>query len=255
MSADERVRIYEQRCVREAVGETIRPGGLALTERALALCALPAGARVLDVGCGAAVSIEYLSARLGLAAVGIDPSALLLRAGHARSGALPLVQSPGERLPIGCEQVDGLLAECSLSVMPDMDRALGEFWRVLRPGAHLILSDLYARDADGVTALHRLPIASCLSGAVSQQTLIERVQAHGFAVQLWEDHTDALKVFAARLIWSQGSLPEFWCRAASRTDSSDIQAAVARSRPGYYLLIARKIVQGSHKTEARNERS
>lgn len=246
MSADQRVRIYEQSCVREAVGETIRPGGLALTERALAFCALPPGARVLDVGCGAGVSVEHLSARLGFAAVGIDPSALLLRAAHSRNGALPLAQSPGERLPIGGAQVDALLAECSLSVMQDMDRALDEFWRVLRPGGHLIVSDLYARDADGVTALRGLSIASCLSGAVSRQTLIERVQAHGFAVQLWEDHTDALKVFAARLIWSNGSLPEFWCRAASLADSSDIQAAVARSRPGYYLLIARKMERGSH---------
>ncbi len=126
---------------------------------------------------------------------------------------------------------------------------------MLRPGAHLILSDLYARDADGAAALHRLPIASCLSGAVAQETLIERVRAHGFAVELWEDHTDALKLFAARLIWSQGSLSEFWCRAASRADPSDIQAAVARSRPGYYLLIARKMQRGSQETEDHDERS
>ena len=46
--------MYEHTAIREATGDIIRPGGLALTDRALALCQLPAGARVLDVGCGPA---------------------------------------------------------------------------------------------------------------------------------------------------------------------------------------------------------
>lgn len=238
--SDERVRVYEQSPLLEVAGNTIRPGGLALTDRALEFCALPIGSRVLDVGCGPAASIEHLRARHQLNVVGLDPSEKLLRAGRRRDPSLGLVQSPGEHLPIAAEQFEAVLTECSLSVMKNSDRALAEFWRVLRADGYLILSDIYARNPAGIEALKYLPLDSCLCGAVSQAQIIDRVTAHGFEVKLWEDHTQALNVFAAQLIWSNGSLQQFWCRATSRTDATDIQAAIARSKPGYYLLIAHK---------------
>jgi hypothetical protein len=75
---------------------------------------------------------------------------------------------------------------------------------------------------------------------VPQAHVIQHVEAQGFAIKLWEDHTDALRVFTARLIWSHGSIQQFWCRATARADAADIQAAIARSKPGYYLLIGQK---------------
>jgi arsenite methyltransferase len=237
---DERVRLYEQSPILEVAGETIRPGGLALTDRALAYCALPIGSRVLDVGCGPATSIEHLRLEYQFKAVGLDPSLVLLQAGRRRDPGLRLIQSRGEYLPIAARQFDAVLTECSLSVMRDTDRALREFQRVLRAGGYLILSDMYARNAAGLEALQRLPIDSCLCGAVPQAEIIDRVETAGFKVLMWEDHTDALKVFTARLIWSNGSLQQFWCRATSRSDVADIQTAITQSKPGYYLLIAQK---------------
>jgi ubiquinone/menaquinone biosynthesis C-methylase UbiE len=237
---DERVRLYEQSPLLEVAGDTIRPGGLALTDRALEFCALPIGSRVLDVGCGPAASIEHLRAKHQLDAVGLDPSEMLLRLSRRRDPSLQLIQSPGECLPIADDQFAAVLTECSLSVMKNSNRALAEFWRVLRPSGYLILSDIYARNPAGIEALKDLPIDSCLCGAVSQAQIFDRVVAHGFEIKLWEDHTQALNVFAAQLIWSNGSLQQFWCRATSRADAGDIQRAIARSKPGYYLLIARK---------------
>ncbi len=54
MIVDDTCRVYEQASLREALGDTLRPGGFALTERALAVCALPAGARVCLLGEAAA---------------------------------------------------------------------------------------------------------------------------------------------------------------------------------------------------------
>ena len=237
---DERIRLYEQGPLLDAVGETIRPGGLALTDYALAFCSLPAGARVLDVGCGPAASVEHLIGQHRLAAVGLDPSALLLREGRRRAPGLPLIRAGGDRLPAAAGRFDALLTECSLSVIRDAGRALAEFWRVLRPGGWLILSDIYARNPDGLDALRRLPLDSCLCGALPQEDVIGRVRAQGFTLKLWEDHTEALKVFSARLIWSHGSMRQFWCRATAQADPADIQTAIEQSRPGYYLLIAQR---------------
>jgi len=237
---DERIRLYEQGPLLDAAGETIRPGGLALTDHALAFCSLPAGARVLDVGCGPAASVEHLIGGYQLAAIGLDPSALLLREGHRRAAGLPLIRASGDALPAASGRFDALLTECSLSVIRDAGRALAEFWRVLRPGGWLILSDIYARNPAGIDALRRLPIDSCLCGALPQEDVIARVKAQGFSLRLWEDHTAALKLFIARLIWSHGSMRQFWCRATAQADPADIEAAIAETRPGYYLLIAQR---------------
>jgi arsenite methyltransferase len=237
---DERVRLYEQSPLLEVAGETIRPGGLALTDRALEFCLLPAGSRVLDVGCGPAASIEHLRATHRLNAIGLDLSEMVLRTGRRRASSLRLVQSPGECVPFAAGQFAAVLTECSLSVMRDSDRAVAEFWRVLRSGGYLIVSDIYARHPAGVDAVHCLPLDSCLSGAISEAEIIHRVESAGFKVELWEDHTQALNAFVAQLIWSNGSLRQFWCRATSRADTTDIQTAITRSRPGYYLLIAQK---------------
>jgi arsenite methyltransferase len=237
---DERVRLYEQGPVLEVAGDTIRPGGLALTDRALEFCALSIGARLLDVGCGPAASIEHLRVKHQLNTVGLDPSRQLLQAGRQRNSTLPLLQAYGQCLPIADKQLDAILAECSLSVVEEIDRALAEFWRVLRSRGYLILSDIYARNSTGVAALQQLPIDSCLCGARPQSEIIDRVEKHGFKIKLWEDHARVLNQFAAQLIWSNGSLQQFWCRATSPAAALSVQAAIAQAKPSYYLLIAEK---------------
>ncbi|NTU86154.1 MAG: class I SAM-dependent methyltransferase, partial [Chloroflexales bacterium] len=44
----------------------LRPGGLALTRRALGLCDPQPGARLLDIGCGPGSSVTYAAEALGL---------------------------------------------------------------------------------------------------------------------------------------------------------------------------------------------
>ncbi len=232
------IRLYEQAPLLQVSGETIRPGGLALTDHALAFCALAAGSQVIDVGCGQGASVEHLITRHGMKAIGVDPSSMLTQAGKRRCSALPLIQAAGESLPFAAQTFDAVLMECTLSLM-EADRALSEAARVLRQHGFLIVSDLYARDPDGAAALHDLPIRSCLTGAVSRTEITMRLTAHGFTVTLWEDHTDALKLFAARLIWEHGSLDQFW-QCATHRERGELQTAAARSKPGYCLVIAQK---------------
>lgn len=237
---DERVRVYEQPPLRQVAGETLRPGGLELTERALSLCSLPPGSRVLDVGCGTGATVEHLAVSHRLSAIGVDPSARFLQEGR---GTNPhLLQAPGERLPLSSGSVDAVLAECTLSLMADLDRALAECHRVLRPQGLLAVTDLYARQPAGAAALHRLPLCSCLSGALPQEELVARLQAQGFEVLLWEDHSAALKQFTAQLIMAHGSLDRFWRQMVPPgAGVAQIGPAIAAARPGYFLLVARAL--------------
>ena len=214
----------------EIMGDLLRPGGLTLTDRAQALCALPAGARVLDVGCGMGATVKHLSERYHLCGLGVDASAQPLAEGRKRYGAQPLLLARGERLPIADAQLDGVIAECSLSVMDDAAQALREFQRVLKGGGMLILTDIYARSAEGTPVLRRL-----LPGAMTQQTITSLIQAQGFHLSTWEDHPNALKPIAAC-----HTLQALWLRVPPGLDALDVQLALARAKLSYYLLIAHK---------------
>jgi arsenite methyltransferase len=237
----ENLRLYEGSAIREATGDLIRPGGLALTDRALALCQLPAGARVLDVGCGPGATVEYLRVRYRLMVFGLDASAVLTQSGRHRNPTLPLLQAMGECLPVCDDSLDAILSECSLSLVADIDQALAEFRRALKLGGYLVVSDVYARNPGGIAALRRLTFESCVRGAMLRDETVEQLRVHGFEITVWQDHSDALKQFVAQLIWTHGSLAQFWCRATSNANPVDIQQAIAQSRPGYFLLVAQKI--------------
>ncbi len=93
------------------------------------------GDRVLDVGCGPGTYLEQLTAR-GIDAVGLDLSEGM--AGEARrSGAAAAVGDAG-RLPVRSGAVDGVLAAHMLYHCPDVDAAVAELARVIRPGGALV---------------------------------------------------------------------------------------------------------------------
>jgi ubiquinone/menaquinone biosynthesis C-methylase UbiE len=210
--------VYESAALRGVTGPTIRPGGLALTDRAVEFCGFHPGARLLDVGCGIGATVEHLRSRYGFAARGVDISRRLIAEGLVRNPALPLAEGKGEALPVEGGNLDGIFCECVLSLVAEPRRALAEFHRALRSGGFLILSDMY----DRVTA--------------ARQQIGALLAERGFRVVLWEDHTPLLKELAARLVLAHGSLEGFWCNAAG-----------AGGRPGYYLLVARKERAGEYK--------
>lgn len=241
MSTEKICRIYEGSAVRQVTGDSIRPGGFTLTDRAINLCALPSGARILDVGCGTGATVEYLITKYKLNAVGVDPSDILLETGRQRRPDLPIFQAVGECLPFSRGSMDCIFVECSLSLMIDIDLALAEFYRVLKNNGLLVITDIYARNPEGVYQLRSLPVECCLKGAMVREELVKRVEDAGFNITLWEDHSDLLNELTFRLIMAHGSLESFWqSTSPEEIDAIKIRKVVTRARPGYFLLIAAK---------------
>ncbi len=232
-------RLYESALVRQATGNTIRPGGLTLLQRAMELCAMASGARVLDVGCGTGASTAYLRHRYQLRAAGVDLSAKLLLEGSVTVPGLPLIRGRAEYLPCRNACLDGLVSECVLSLLSDSHAALSEFNRVLKPGARLIVSDIYRRAPDE-NGQAEVSVPCCVASARSHSFIRKQVLSAGLELQLWEDHSYLLGNLAARLILDHGSLQAFWVKVFGETAGQEIAHAVAASRPGYFLMIAQK---------------
>jgi ubiquinone/menaquinone biosynthesis C-methylase UbiE len=220
-------------------GPVIRPGGFELTDRGLACCRLAKGARVLDIGCGAGAAVDHLQLRHGVLAAGLDFSFSLLAEGRKNHGHLPLIRGRAEMLPTASGVFDAVLCECVLSLCPEPDMVLKEIWRVLIPGGHLIISDVYARGPAINPRMGETLIQCCLQGAVGRLTTESRLAVAGFKVMLWEDHTPLLKRLAAQMIWTYGSLDAFWSAVAG-PDAARAMNRHGCGRPGYYLAVAHK---------------
>ncbi len=218
--------------LRAVTGDAIRPGGLALTARAVDFCAFSKGARIVDIGCGFGTTLGYLRHRHGFRVCGIDHSARML----SESRGQPVIQASADSLPFGAGVFDGVFCECVLSLLSLPESALREFHRVLQSGGYLVLSDIYLQNP----GTRSYPISSCLSGAVTKSERITQVKDCGFELLLWEDHSGYLKEMAAGIVWTLGSRKDLIKLFFHGTSSICHWEAIQRSRPGYYLLIARK---------------
>jgi demethylmenaquinone methyltransferase/2-methoxy-6-polyprenyl-1,4-benzoquinol methylase len=110
---------------------------------ALLRLGLTPGARLLDVGSGTGViaaAAQKLVGDAGLV-VALDPSTGMLREARAR-GVLRIVPGRGERLPFADASFDALTMGYALRHVDDLDGALREYARVLRPGGRVLLLEI-----------------------------------------------------------------------------------------------------------------
>jgi SAM-dependent methyltransferase len=103
-----------------------------------------AGARVLEVGCGAAACARWLTTR-GADVVAIDLSAGMLRHASAAAGASGvrpgLIQADACALPFGAGRFDvAFTAFGAVPFVADSARLMREVHRVLRPGGRWVFS-------------------------------------------------------------------------------------------------------------------
>jgi ubiquinone/menaquinone biosynthesis C-methylase UbiE len=105
----------------------------------------PAGAEVLEVGCGTGVLTRVLAGLPGVeTVVGTDPApALLERARElaTNSDRVSFQQADGRCLPFDAETFDVVVLDSVLSHMPGPEAALAEAFRVLRPDGVVAVFD------------------------------------------------------------------------------------------------------------------
>ncbi|NDV24347.1 DVU_1556 family methyltransferase [Desulfovibrio sp. JC022] len=209
--------LWERSILRDAAGNTLRPGGFTLTDRAVTLTGLPVNARVLDVGCGLGATVEHLRTKHGLNACGMDYSPRQLSEAPAD---LPLTRADGAHLPYTDSCFDAIFCECVLSLMPDKEQTISEFKRVLTDGGKLIISDLYRRGSGQIQCLD----GSCANSPLYLGRIEQILKQQGMHITAIEDYSRLLVELAAKLVFAGDPPP------ASGGNCCD--------RPGYMLMIA-----------------
>ena len=112
-----------------------------LTELMLDLAGVTVGGRVLDLGTGTGDQALLAARRVGpggmVLATDISASMLALTQEAARAADLPNIQTrvmDAQRLDLDSGSFDAAMARFSLQFIPDVQRALAEVRRVLKPG-------------------------------------------------------------------------------------------------------------------------
>src|SRR6202041_1603195 len=109
------------------------------------------GGRVLEVGVGTGISLPQYAPNLRI--FGTDISELMLRKAKARVTELGLRNVEGlavmdaEKLEFPDNSFDVVMAQYVVTAVPNPEKALDEFARVLRPGGEIIILSRVSADA------------------------------------------------------------------------------------------------------------
>lgn len=115
---------------------------------ALAASAHAAPRRILDIGCGTGYLLRLLAGRFPPPAelAGIDPAPAMISAAQQAAGdrRLRFTVGAAEALPYPDDTFDLVVSTTSFDHWADQRAGLGECARVLAPGGHLVLADLFS---------------------------------------------------------------------------------------------------------------
>ena len=119
-----------------------------IKELVLDLLDLRLGAHVLDIGCGTGDDAREIAGLVGATGrvVGIDPSEVMVaeakRRAPASVAALEFRTGDVRKLDFTDSSFDAVRTDRVLMFVPEIEQALSEIFRVLRPGGRLVTSEL-----------------------------------------------------------------------------------------------------------------
>jgi arsenite methyltransferase len=250
-------RLYESDLARFLLGDSFHPGGPELTGQLGRVIGLSPSSRVLDVACGQGTTAVFLAKEFGCEVVGIDYGEQNVAAARGLAQAQQLDarvrfdRSDAETLPLSDQCFDAVICECAFCTFPDQAAAAREFFRVLRPGGRVGLSDLttrvevLTRDLDGLLAW-----IACIGHTQTAERYTAYLQSAGFSVGGIEQHNDVLtemveqvrmKLLGAEIMTGLNKLqlPGIDLGSAKRMANSAMEA-VRDGQLGYALICATK---------------
>jgi len=224
------------------------PGGFKETLQQLAQFPLPAGARVLEVGCGTGRTACLLAQR-GVRVTALDIRPEMIAKGRIRAQAagveVQFVEGDACRLPFASERFDVVLVE-SVTNFTEAEQAAAEYYRVLVPGGQLYDREVLLQQETPAEAYRELvdyyDVRQLLGVAAWERVWSEAGFADiafspmkPFPQSMWEDaveHPDPVKLSDQNALWD----PEIW----QLTHQYEALMERYGQYLGYSLMIAQK---------------
>lgn len=190
--------VYQSEFAKMLLGDSFHPGGLRLTERLGELLELGPGRRVLDVASGKGESAIFLAQRFGCNVMGVDfgLGSIEVATERARFAGVEALatfqQGDAERLELPGASFDAVICECAFCTFPNKRAAAAEFFRVLKPGGRVGLSDLTRSAVLPPELDSLLAWVACIADARPVEEYVEYLATAGMGCVRVEPHDEAL---------------------------------------------------------------
>lgn len=152
----------------------------------VAFSSVQPGQTVLDLGCGAGLDLLIAAEKVGPSGtvIGVDMTDAMLEKATANiqaSGLKNIQVRKGyvETLPIEADSVDWVISNCVINLSPEKHKVFAEIARVLKPGGHMIVSDMVAANLPWWVRRSGVLTAACAGGAISEARYLAGLQAAG----------------------------------------------------------------------------
>jgi len=154
----------------------------------VALASLKGGEVVLDLGSGAGFDAFLAAAKVGSSGrvIGVDMTTEMIEKARANAstGGFQNVEfrlGEIENLPLSENEVDVIISNCVINLSPDKARVFKEAFRVLKPGGHLMVSDLVVlKPLAEIVRESVEAYVGCIAGAVMKDEYLAAITEAGF---------------------------------------------------------------------------
>lgn len=145
---------------------------------------------VLEVAVGTGLNLASYPDNVRVTGIDLSPAMLdhARRRAESSGRAAALHEGDAHRLEFPDASFDTVVCTFSLCAIPDERVAIGEMWRVLRPGGLLLLADHVVSTSAPVRLLQRLLelVTIPIGGENFRRRPINHVRAAGFAIERQE---------------------------------------------------------------------
>ena len=189
-------QFYEQDWVQTILGDSFHPGGTDLTKRLINSLSIRKDDRVLDVACGMGTTTLLVDEQFETHVTGVDFSEYNIQRAQEialRKGArVEFKIGDAASLPIEDASIDHVVCECAVSTFADQSAAMNEFYRVLKTGGNLAISDMVLNGQLPTEVESILAPWTCLASAKTAAGYQKLLLDAGFVVTGYSDESQSL---------------------------------------------------------------